>query len=113
MKEHQTEFAYVSRVTLIVLEPSAEAASPEEHLARGGVVAVRFFSRKGLASDLLQKAFAKADSWDGERTNIEVAAERGKDDGGDAHNVGAVATNAVGFHTLADVTFENIWKALA
>ena len=100
-------------VALIVFEAAAKATCAEEHLARGSVVAVRFFSRKGLASNLLQKAFANTDSGNGERTNIEIAAERGKDDGGDAHNVGAVAPHAVGFHTLADVATENVGKALA
>ena len=46
-------------------------------------------------------------------TNVEVTAEDDEDDGGDAHDVSAVAADAVGFHALADIAFEDVGKAFA
>ena len=45
--------------------------------------------------------------------DVEVAAEDDEDDGGDAHDVGAVSADTIGFHALAEVAFENVGEAFA
>jgi hypothetical protein len=44
--------------------------------------------------------------------DVEIAAEDDEDDGGDAHYVGSVAADAVGFHALTDIAFQNIGKTI-
>jgi len=45
--------------------------------------------------------------------DVEVAAEDDEDDGGDAHDVGAVSADTIGFHALAEVAFEDVGEAFA
>ena len=45
--------------------------------------------------------------------DVEVAAEDDEDDGGDAHDVGAVTADTIGFHALAEVAFEDVGEAFA
>src|SRR6266850_4545180 len=99
-------------VALIVFETAAEAAGADEHLARFSGVTVRFFAGKGFAGYFLDDTFADADSGNQELANVEVAAEDDEDDGGYAHDVGAIAADAVGFHALANITFQNIGETL-
>jgi len=74
---------------------------------------VRFLAGEGVAGDFLEDAFANADGGDEEVVNVEIAAEDDEDDGGDAHDVGAIAADAVGFHALAEVAFEDVGESLA
>ena len=113
IEEHDGEFAGVFGVALIVFEAAGEAAGADKHLAGLGVVAVRFLAGEGIAGDFLEDAFADANGGNEEVVNVEIAAKDDKDDGGDAHDVGAVAANAVGFHALAEVALEDVGEALA
>jgi len=100
-------------VALIVFEAAGKAARADDHLAGFGVVAMRLFAGEGFAGDFLEDAFADADGGDEELTDVEVTAEDDKDDGGDAHDVGAVAADTVGFHAFADIAFEDVREAFA
>jgi hypothetical protein len=113
IEEHDAEFANMFGVTLVVFETAGEAARANDHLTGFGGVAVRFLAGEGFAGDFLEDAFADADGGDKELTDVEVAAEDDEDDGGDAHDVGAVAANAVRFHALADIAFEDVGEAFA
>ncbi len=110
IKKHDAEFANVFSVLLIVIEAAAESASGGEHLASFGVVAMGLLARKGFAGDFMEKTFANANAGNNEATNVEIAAEDGKDDGGDAHDVGAIAANSIGFHAGAKIALQNIGK---
>jgi len=61
IEEHEAEFADMLGVAHIVFEAAREAASAEEHLARLGVVAMRFLEGEGFAGNFLEDAFADAD----------------------------------------------------
>ena len=113
IEEHEAEFADVLGVALIVFESPSEAAGAEEHLAGFGAVAVRLLPGEGVAGNFLKDAFADADGGNEELANVEIAAEDDEDDGGDAHNVGAIAANAIGFHALADILLEDVGQAFA
>ena len=113
IEEHEAEFTNVLRVALIVLETAGEAAGADEHLAGFGGVTVRFLAGESVAGDFLDDAFADADGGDEELANVQIASEDDKDDGGDAHDVCAVAADTVGFHALAEIAFEDVGKALA
>ena len=113
IEEHEAEFADVLGMAHIVFETASEAAGAEEHLAGLGAVAMRLFAGKGFAGDFLEDAFAEADGGNEELANVEVAAEDDEDDGSDAHDVCAVAANAVGFHALTEIAFQDVGEALA
>ena len=113
IEEHDAEFADVFGVALIVFETTGEAANADEHLAGLGGVAVRFLAGEGFAGYFLDDAFADADSRNEELADVEIAAEDDKDDGSNAHDVGAVASNAVRFHALADIALEDVGQAFA
>jgi len=111
IEEQDTEFADVFGVALIVFEAAGEAAGAEEHLAGFGVVTMRLLAGEGLAGDFLEEAFADADGGDQEVADVEIAAEDDKDDGGDAHHVGAIAADAVGFHAFAEIALQDVGEA--
>jgi hypothetical protein len=113
IEEHEAEFADVLGVTLIVFEAAREAAGADEHLAGFGVVAVRFLAGESFAGDFLNNALADADGGNQKLADVEIAAEDDEDDGGDAHDVGAVAPNTIGFHALAEIAFQDIGEALS
>jgi hypothetical protein len=100
-------------VLLIVLEAAAKAASGEKHLARRGIVAVRLLAGESFARDFREKTFADADTRNDKAANIQITAEGEEDDGGNAHDVGTIAANSIGFHASADVAFEEVREALA
>ena len=100
-------------VAAIAVEAAGESASADEELAGVGVVAVRLFARERFARDFAEESFTNAHTWNRERPQIQITAERDEDQSGDAHNVGAVAANAVGFHAGVDVAAEQIREALA
>jgi hypothetical protein len=113
IEEHEAEFADVFGVALIVFEAASEAAGAEEHLARFGVVAVRFLAGEGFAGNFLENAFADADGGNQEVVDVEIAAEDDEDDGRNAHDVGAVTADSIGFHAIADIAFQNVGKTIA
>jgi hypothetical protein len=113
IEEHDAELADVLGVALIVFEAAGKAASADDHLAGFGVVAVRFLAGESFASDFLNNALTDADRGDEELPDVEIAAEDDEDDGGDAHDVGAVAANTVGFHAFAEIAFQDVGEALA
>ena len=63
--------------------------------------------------DFLEDAFAKADGGNGHAADIQIAAESEEGDGGNAHDVGAIAAHGVSLHALADIALENVWQAIA
>ena len=113
VEEHDAEFADVLGVALVIFEAAAEAACADEHLAGFDGVAVRLLAGKGFAGDFLDDAFADADGRNEELADIEITAEDNEDDGGDAHDVSAITTDAVGFHALANIALEDVGKAVA
>ncbi len=100
-------------VLLIVFEAAAKAASGEKHLAGLRIVAMRFLAREGFARDFIEESFADADTGNHEAANVQIAAEDEKYDGGDTHDVGAIAANSEDFHAIAEIALEKIRKALA
>src|SRR5208337_3915967 len=113
IEEHQAEFADVLGVLLIVNHAAGKTASAEKHLAGLDAVAVRLLAGKGFVSNFLGDAFAYAHGRDQELADIEVAAEDHEDDGGNAHDIGAVAAHSVGLHALAKIALQDIGQALA
>ena len=113
IEEHEAEFADMLGVALIVIEAAAETAGGHENLAGFGVVAMGLFARKGVAGDFLENTFAEADTGNGKGADVEIAAESNEDEGGDSHNIGAIAADAVGFHTGAHIATEDVWKTFA
>ena len=113
IEEHQAEFADVFGVLLIVLEATAKTASGKKHLTRSGIVAVRFLAGESFARDFREQTFADAHTRNDKAANIQITAKGEKDDGGDAHDVGAVAANPIGLHACSEVTFEEVGNALA
>lgn len=113
IEEHDAEFADVLGVLLIVIEAAAEGACSGKNLARFHIVAVWLLAGECVTGNFVQQAFADTDTGDDEAANIQVAAENGKNNGGDAHNVGAIAANAIRLHAGAQITLKNIGKALA
>ena len=113
IKEHEAQLANVFGMLLVVFKPAAKTACGEEYLAGFGTVAVGLFAREGVVGNLLKEAFAKANTGDTEAPDIEVACNGKKNDGGDAHDIGAVAADTVGFHALPNVALEDAGKPLA
>ena len=113
IEEHEAEFADMLGVALIVIEAAAETAGGHENLAGFGVVAMGLFAGEGIASNFLQNAFAEANTGNGKGADVEIAAESDEDEGGDGHDVGAIAADAVGFHTGAHIATEDVWKTFA
>lgn len=111
IEEHQAEFADMLRVALIVFQAAAEAARGNEHLTCIGAVAVRFLPGECVPRNFLQQAFSKADARNCEQTNIEVAAQGKKDEGGNRHDIGTISANAVSLHALADVKLQKVGEA--
>src|SRR5690242_15849588 len=98
---------------LIVFEPARKAARSHEQLASGAIVTMRLFTGKGLVRDFLEKPLADANSRDGKEPQIQIAPQCDKSDGGNAHDIGAVAPHAVGLHALACIPLENARQALS
>ena len=113
VKQHDAEFANMLGVLPVVIEAAAKGARGGQHLASLGVVTMWLFARESFARNFLQKSFTDADAGDEEAANIKVAAEHDKDNGGDAHDVGTIAANAVRFHAGAEIALQNVGKALA
>jgi len=113
IKEENAEFANVFGVSLITFQSASEGTRTGDDLTGGGVIAVGFFSRESVVSDFLKNAFAEADSGDGHAADVQIAAEGEEGDGGDAHDVSTVASDAVGFHAFTDVAFEDVWETVA
>ncbi len=113
IKKHEAEFADVLGVLLVILEAATKAAGAEEQLSGLDVVAMRFLAGKGIAGNLLKETFADTDGGDKEVADVQIAAESDEDDGGNAHDIGAVAANAVGLHAVAKIAFQDIGEAFA
>src|ERR1700689_1654081 len=94
IEKKDAQLAYVLCVGLVIFQAAREAAGPHEELTCGGVVAVRFLSRESFAGDLLQQAFANADTWNGKGAQIQVSAYGDERDGRNAHHVGAIAAHS-------------------
>src|ERR1700747_1163667 len=107
------ELANVFGVTLVVFEATGEAARANQKLARGGVVAMRLLAGKGFAGDFLNQAFAHTHTGNRESAQVQVAGKSHEGDGGDGHDVSAVAPHAVRFHALANIAFENAIETFA
>src|SRR5450755_817185 len=113
VEEEDAELADVLGMRLVVSQAAGETARAHQELPSCGIVAMRLFSRKGFAGDLLEQAFANADAGDAESAQIQVAAEGDEGDGGNAHDVGAIAAHRVGLHALAHVPLQNGGQTLA
>jgi hypothetical protein len=113
VEELKAQFADVFRMLLIVFEPAREAARSDEQLAGGAVVAMRLCTGKSLVRDFLEKPFANPDTRNGKDAQVQIARQSDKRNGGDAHDVRAVAADTVGLHALAHVALENVWQTLA
>src|SRR5208337_129718 len=113
IEQHEAEFAHVFGVLLVVLQAAAEIPRREQHAAGFRVIAVRLLARKGFVRGFLQQAFADAHAGNDEAADIEVARDGEENDGGDGHDVGAVAAHAIGFHAVAEVALQNVLQALA
>src|ERR1700686_4401348 len=98
---------------LVAVQASREGSGAGNDLARCSVVAVRFFSRESVVGDFLENAFAKADGGDGHAADIQIAAESEKRDGGNTHDISAVAAHTVSLHALANIAVEDVGEALA
>jgi hypothetical protein len=109
----QAELANVFGVAAIAIEAAGKDARAAQHLARFRVVAMGFFPGKSFASNFAEQSFANSDSRNGKSTEIQVAAEREKNQSRDAHHVGAVTADTVNFHTRVNVTAQEIGQALA
>ena len=112
VKELKTQLAHVLRVPLIVFEPASKATRPHEQLTRGAAVAVRLFARERFVRDSLQKPLAHADPRDGKEPQIQVASEVDKNNGGDAHHVGAVSAHPISLHAIVHVALEHVGQTL-
>src|ERR1700692_3428015 len=113
VEKNNAEFADMLGVGLIAVQTAREGPGAGNDLTGRSVVPVRFFSRESVVSDFLENAFAKADGGDGHATNIQIAAEGEERDGGDAHDVGAVAAHGGSAHALADIASQDVWQAVA
>src|SRR5580692_8287921 len=113
IEEHDAEFTDVLGVALVVFKAAGEAARADEHLPRFGGVTVRLLAGESFAGNLLDDAFPDADGGNEKLANVEIAAEDDEDDGGDAHDIGAVAADAVGFHAFAEIAFKDVGQAFA
>ena len=113
VKKLKAQFANMFRMLLIVFKPARKAARSHKQLASGAIITMRFFAGKSLVRDFLEKAFAEADSRDRKEPQIQIAPQREKRDGGDAHDVGAVAAHPVGLHALTHVALEDVRQTFA
>ena len=113
VKKLKAQFANMFRMLLIVFKPARKAARSHKQLASGAIITMRFLAGKSLVRDFLEKAFADADSRDRKEPQIQIAPQREKRDGGDAHDVGAVAAHPVGLHALTRVALENVRQTFA
>jgi hypothetical protein len=109
----QTEFANMFGVATIAIEAAGKDASTAQHLARFRVIAMGLFPGKSFARNFAEQSFANSDSRNGKSTEIQVAAEREKNQSSYAHHVGAITADAVNFHTRINVTAQEIGQALA
>src|ERR1700692_4688116 len=100
-------------VSLIAIQAARKGSGAGNDLACGGVVAVRFLSGESVVGDFLENAFAKADGGDGHAADVQIAAKREESDGGNAHDVGAVAAHGVSLHALTNIAPEYVWEAFA
>src|SRR5690348_3814325 len=98
---------------LVFLQASRVTSRADEQLARRCVVAVRLRPRKRLARNLLDQSFTQADAGNQEIPDVQIAAERDKCNGRNADDVCAVSPDRVAFHSLSDVSFQNIGQPLA
>src|SRR5712692_5162520 len=103
IEEQNAQFTHVFRVLLVISEPPRKTARAEQQLPGGGIVAMRFLAREGVARNFLQYPFAHADAGDRKSAQVQVASQREKGDSSDAHHVGAVPPHAVSLHALACV----------
>src|SRR5215831_15627962 len=71
------------------------------------------FSGKSFASNFAEQSFANSDSRNGKSTEIQVAAEREKNQSSYAHHVGTITADAVNFHTRINVAAQEIGQAFA
>jgi hypothetical protein len=113
IEKHQAEFADVFGMAHIVFEAAGKAAGADKHLARFGAVAMRLLAREGFAGNFLNDAFADPDGGNEELANVEIAAENDKNDGGDAHDVGAISGDAIGFHETAEIALQDVGEEFA
>jgi len=113
IEQHEAEFADVFGVLLVVLQAAAEIPRREQHAAGFRIVAMRLLAREGFIRGLQQQSLANAHAGDHEAPDIEVARDSEENDGGDGHDVGAVAAHAIGLHAIAQVALQNIGQAFA
>jgi len=113
IEQYEAEFADVFGVALIVVQAPAKTARGEQDLASLGAVAVRFLAGKGFVGNLFEEPFPDANAGNGEGADVKIASEGDEDERCDGHDVGAIATDAEGFHARTDIALENVRKALA
>src|SRR5437588_10057435 len=107
VKELKTQLAHMFCVVLVVFEAPSKTARAHEQLARCAIVAMRFLAGEHFVRELLQKAIANPDARYGKQAKVQIASQRDKRYGGDAHHIGAVSSHAVGLHTFADIALKN------
>src|SRR5215475_8592493 len=104
----QTKFANMFGMAAIAVKTAGEDTSAAEQFTSMAVVAMRLFAGENFASNVAKQSFANSDTRNRERVQIEVAAEREKNKAGDAHDVGAIATHAIDFHSRFNVAAQQI-----
>ena len=103
VKEHEAELANMLGVALVVFQAAAETARTDQYLASVGIVAMRLFAGEGIASDFLKETFAEADAGYGKGADVEITAEGDEDQGGNGHDIGAIAADSISFHARANI----------
>ena len=113
IKKLEADFANVFRVAAVAVEAAGKNSRSAEHLARFGIVSVRFFAREGFAGDLAEETFPNSDTGNRKRAEIQVTAKRKKDQTGNPHDIGAIAADAIDFHARIYVASKKIGETLA
>src|ERR1700737_4984657 len=112
VEKKNAEFTDMLGVGLIAIQAARESSGAGNDLAGRSVVAVRFFSGESVVGDFLENAFTNANRGNGHGADIEISAESQERDGGDAHDVGAVAAHRVSLHALADTAPQDVGQAV-
>ena len=113
VEKQNAQLANVLGVCLVVFETAREASGAGDYLASRGVITVGLFPRESVVRNFLEDPFADTNSGNGHAADIQVTAQSNQRDGGNAHDIGAIATHGVGFHSLADIALQNVGQAVA
>src|SRR5262249_55989545 len=110
VEELEAEFANVFGVAAVAVEAAGKNASAAEEFARVAVIPMRFLAREHFARYFAEQAFTNSDAGYRKRVEGQVAAEREKNDAGDADDICAEAADAIDFHARFDVATQQIGK---